>query len=337
LTTRLSARSTIRFGELLKGYWASFHWSLIIASILIIGVLIILFKIKRLPWGHISLLFFVTLFPLLENILLMEHATSYTYDRMKFIFPLCLSFFACTAYFNILIKKNRGKWAAAILIPLMVIGAHNWNTYSELRPFGNTTYKWNEGALSGNIDFSNYIYSNYVRGNLILGSIHNVRGYDNLLFDQSIYELADGKTLYSIAKVRGKGYAVLLRPEIQLWNKNIHKCAEIINLASNEVGIIIRNENAVITEYKNSVFAANVSDDQWKFGVDVSHNKVLIEYNPVIDRILSGASSLKANGFQAKIVAIERSDNWISVVCEQDADLTSFYFPNIITVEHNTR
>lgn len=95
---RFLARSskTGSFEELLLGYWQSYGLFLLI----ILGAMLMVFTqsykedLKLNFEKHKVLAFFalISLFPLLENVILLQHASQFSFDRLKFIVPFAVIF-----------------------------------------------------------------------------------------------------------------------------------------------------------------------------------------------------------------------------------------------------
>ena len=92
IKSRFLERSIVETAELTEvfgGYFKSFLYLWVLFLILIIWSFIQNGKLEiRHGW-----MLFVMAFPLVENLIMKEHAISYTYDRMKGIFVL--SFLIC--------------------------------------------------------------------------------------------------------------------------------------------------------------------------------------------------------------------------------------------------
>lgn len=116
--------------------------------------------------------------PLLENLIMLQHATQFSFDRLKFIFPAALLIGLSLLYF-----RTKGRTVLAGLITLAAIQ-------------GCMTYKKdiNNYAAWPQIDEQNKQLASLVEQELnvkcaVLSTDMSVRGYANLLFHRGIYEL----------------------------------------------------------------------------------------------------------------------------------------------------
>ena len=188
--------------SVIGGYVDSFKWIwlyiLLFSSFLIVKTGKIVFQ-KRI-------FLFLTLFPILENVIMKQHAVSYTYDRMKLAF--FLSLFACILTVNVLdsCKNLRIAQTTAISI-LALLCILNLNSYIHSQK-----YIWQTDYRTANQEFATYINENYSDSVLGLEG-YSVRGYANMLFGRGIYEWRNRDTLIEIAASTGKKYAVILKAQ----------------------------------------------------------------------------------------------------------------------------
>lgn len=162
--------------DFFAGYGLSF--GLFLAAVAIaLGVLV--WKRRTLNWPRsTALLLAAASLPLLENLLLLQHATQFSFDRLKFIFPaalvLGLAFIAL---------KTPGR---ALLAVLLVAAALQ----------NGQTYRQDIAGYAGwrVIDQQNQALVGLVKGQValdctLISTDMTVRGYANLLFHRSIHEL----------------------------------------------------------------------------------------------------------------------------------------------------
>lgn len=162
--------------DFFAGYGLSF--GLFLAAVtLALGVLV--WQRRTLHWPRSTvLLVLAASLPLLENLLLLQHATQFSFDRLKFIFPAAL--LLGLAFISL---GGKGRAVLAMLLGFAVW--QNAQTYrSDLAGYAG----W------GAIDRQNQALATLVRGQVDLGCTlistdMTVRGYANLLFHRSIHEL----------------------------------------------------------------------------------------------------------------------------------------------------
>ena len=123
------------------------------------------------------LIFVAACIPLLENIVMLQHATQFSFDRLKFIFPAALILAFSFARF-----ETKGR---AILLALILISSFH----------GYKSYKADMSGYSswGSIDAENRQLVSRISGKVdmecaVFSSNLAVRGYANLLFHRGIYE-----------------------------------------------------------------------------------------------------------------------------------------------------
>ena len=191
-----------------SGYLSSFLYLWLLILILIIWNFI---KNKKIVLKH-GLLFLVLFFPVLENIIMSQHAIQYSYDRMKLIFGI--SFLICELSNN-LFNKNKNKLLLKIPLLLIVIVSCLLNYKSYVN---DKSYIWEAPQKNTNEKFVKYINENY--DNYILGSNTIVRGYVNMLFEKGIYEISNINHITDIAKQKNKDYAILVNFHLDYWNMN---------------------------------------------------------------------------------------------------------------------
>ena len=184
--------------ELLTGYIHSFLFWWVLLSVLFIGTLV---KNKKVELRHGSVLLLLA-FPCLENILMQEHAISYSYDRMKMVY--LLSFVTCELFDQFMDGIDK-QFRIRLFMAVAAIFTSGLNVVYYLHT---TDYRWKTDYRQNNKIFADYIHENYQ--NNVLGTNRPVRGYINLLFHRGIYEKKKIEELLSIAKEKNKQYAVYL-------------------------------------------------------------------------------------------------------------------------------
>jgi hypothetical protein len=239
------------FIELIISYIESFGPYLI--GLLLLLVAFILFrgtlsKKDHFTNGNRKVWIFVTLFPMLENIIMMQHASSYTYDRLKLIiFIITIT----TVLFLQIIEQKR--WMIYVfLIASMVVSLFQLagitylsnNNFYTTNKIGKTYMRsWKIPAISCN----DVIKSELVGcDNAVFAQKYGISGYSNILFDKGIYEyIPDINTLWDITYSRNKTKAVWLINEDAGWGIYIYNNAFICDFAENKlkiIGVVNRND-----------------------------------------------------------------------------------------------
>lgn len=244
LEKRFNARSasstTTSFMDLLNGYATSFGYLLILIPILLVITFIVYrnFKwIKKSAFFSNKTVFFVAFFPILENVVMKQHAIYYTFDRMKLSFILIL--IICDLLY-LIFDKVRGfnlsalptAAAAALLIGVCTINIVTFPTSGRC---------WEINYRESNKLLAEYCVSRCNETNSVYGfDTLTVRGYINLLFGRSMYEYATKESVIQAAQERNMRYAVTIYAGNPpgVWNINRLARAEIYDLQTNRTTIV---------------------------------------------------------------------------------------------------
>lgn len=206
LRDRYHMRTTYSYAttfNLLWGYWKSFKSLWILLPVLGIGCVILNKGVKWIKdYFHMIPMLFVMLFPLLENIIMKDHAISYTYDRMKLIYPLLLAAFVLIAAAS----EKRTWYMLGVLAVVGVVSVGNVNAY-----VGNPEYLWSAEYRKESEKLAEYCRENYHEDSLYGLQNAAVRGYVNMMFDRGMYENIAEDELLTLAEERDAKYAVLVQ------------------------------------------------------------------------------------------------------------------------------
>ncbi|KPC50400.1 hypothetical protein [Amantichitinum ursilacus] len=172
-----SARADL--GMLISGYADSYGLYLVVAA-LALGVLAFWPRREQRP-DIPAMLLLLAVFPLLENLVMLQHAVMYTYDRMKLVTALALVIALVLAR----LIQYRARWPLALLSALVVLGAaQNLRQFNKLKA---PMAAWPQVAQA-NAQLKQQIAQAVPLDCAVLGTNNRVRGYLNMLFDRSIYE-----------------------------------------------------------------------------------------------------------------------------------------------------
>jgi hypothetical protein len=122
-------------------------------------------------------IFLASCIPTIENLVMLQHAMMYSFDRLKFIFPAAIIFAFCFARSNLVAR-------ALLLVALIFASSQGYKSYrADLADYSS----WAE------IDKSNKVLAEKVKPLIqlkctVFASNIQVRGYANLLFNHGIYE-----------------------------------------------------------------------------------------------------------------------------------------------------
>jgi len=231
LKSRFMARNittSVEYTALFGSYLKSFLFWWIFLFVLVIWILI---KRKSLAGRNLFWLF-VFLFPAAENILMKQHAISYTYDKMKLVFFFSLLACELVVQLDRLYTDKKKAFSSLIIIFTLACGLLNYRSYKN-----DSSYIWEANYRADNERIADYINENY--SDAVLGvEDASIRGYMNLLFGKGIYEYTKPDRLLRRAKSKGKRYAVMITIE--------DKC--VWNMYDLSGGIVYDRETDTVTE-----------------------------------------------------------------------------------------
>lgn len=326
LKNRFFARN-IASSTLLTDVFGSYLKSFLLLWILLF-FLIIWNIIKN---GKIELknkcILFVLAFPLLENVVMKEHALSYSYDRMKMVF--ILSYLICELEAQILVSYEKRNKAAFIIIAIVTVICcfGNLNYYRK-----DSKYIWDITYRETNKKISEYINQNY--WNSVLTTNASVRGYLNLLFNRGIYEWGDIDSVRDIALQKGKRYAIELKTLGAPGNMYQLTGAIVYDAVADKFIYIKLRSDGTIVELNNDVEEynlADLTDENWTSGYSNVGNVLLFYYEEELLNNLRNGTFVSTGERQFTIQDIKYDSQWIKVTVEGDA--SSCKYPAYISIQ----
>ena len=324
-TTSVSTKS------LLLGYIGSFgYFFLLLIITIVVAVVIKLLSRNEVRYCSFLLknkyLLLVTFIPTLENFIMKEHAISYSYDRMKLIFPLVLIYVDFMGYIISVIKDKLLPVIAIALCGLMSIG----NLYHYVN---DNSYIWDVNYRECNTSLSNML-TDYTE-KACYGYSGAVRGYLNLLLDRGIYECMPFESLVNKAAEHGSRYAVYILPKensLASWNMYELQGAIVYDLQGDEYTIIQKSGSDFTKTIQRGVIATSRTDENWENGVSRSDNILLFNYSEkTLDELTNAGVLIGVEGKRHKIDSIDFDDNWIRV--ELNDAPNDCRYPNVIGIE----
>lgn len=317
--------------DVLKGYVNSYTYLLIVLLFMLIVCLCIK-KARNTLVVNIKgdfrywIIFAV---PLLENIIMKEHAASYSFDRIKGIFLLLLIFFSV---YDSLTRPKTGYFRRMVQIscPLLVLALSTWNLYNYVGR--DNIYRWKVDYLKDNQMMETYINQRYNGQNSDMFSNNVVRGYMNTLFQRGIHEaVSDSNVAIDISK--NKRYAVLLTVKPQQWQEDQLLCCKIIDNHSAVTKAISVQDGKIMENDSATIYQSNLSDQNWNNGISRNGAIVLFPNNPYnLQVIHKGGRYLASGNIQVSIQHVEYDSDWIRVICGAGSKLSAFAYPNVIEV-----
>lgn len=189
--------------DLLAGYWVSAKGLLVLLGAGLAVWAVLRLTGRRPAQGYTreqKLVVFLAAFPLLENLLMQQHALSYTYDRMKIALPAVLLLYALLYS----ITAGRRAWLAGAGAVVVLAACFFARTY---RTGGH--YIWAMDYQPGNQALFACIRQDF--DDSVLGCTAPVRGYVNMMAGRGCYEqVSDPYQLEEQAAAQQVRYIVLL-------------------------------------------------------------------------------------------------------------------------------
>ena len=216
--------------------WAAYilmsFMAFICLPLILLLILIIVADKAKVKWGKSLVLrnnlwlLLIFLIPLIENIIMNQHAIAYSYDRMKMVF--ILSFFTADLV-NIFVKIGYKKVITLVIAISIITSGINLYAYNTSQH-----YHWDAEYLTHNQEIADTIKQNFSDDEYVLGTNAEMGGYLNLLFNRGIHELITKEELIQIARENDKPYAIYLDAIDTPWNM-FWNMAEITNFEIIEI------------------------------------------------------------------------------------------------------
>lgn len=166
--------------ELLQGYSLSFGLFILVA---IIFLVVNYFrrteqKEPQIPFNKLTLtILAIATIPLLENLVMLQHASQFSFDRLKFIFP-------CAIFLGLCFLEQQKKSRALFCILILLSSVHGISSFKkDLKKHSS----WSEADIK-NQDLALKVKNEVKEDCALFSSNISVRGYSNLLFDRAIFE-----------------------------------------------------------------------------------------------------------------------------------------------------
>lgn len=336
LISRFMARNTlvsISISELVIGYFRSYGYLLVILIVLLIFTMS--YPVTRIKlWERLKenyIVGFVMTFPIIENLIMKEHAISYSFDRLKVILPLIFVFLIL--YDSWGFEINKKKIFRVIINIIVVFGCiFNLVTYT----YTDNQYRWKVDYLEDNAQFVNEITKDYTKDNsIIVQDGWRAWGYAQLLFDRNIYSTAfySKLELENIIKKKNKQYIVYIYPEESNWDKA--RYSKIIVFDNIEKSVQVGNyigDEKVDYMNQNIIKAASLTDENWINGVASDGMSLLFQNNEYNDAIIGNAKYININGENIQIYHIDKNEQWIRIDFKEPIDSKVVQYPNDIEV-----
>ena len=327
LKNRFMARNvttTVELTEVFGGFYKSLLYIWVLFVVLIIWN-IAMKKNIEVRYGTLML---IMAFPVIENIIMKQHALSYSYDRMKAGF--LMSFMICDLSVQLWeYYKYKRLIVGSILTLTLLMGLLNIKSYKN-----DESYIWNTNYRQDNEIIAAYINDNYSDSVLGLDG-YSVRGYINLLFGRGIYEWRDADYIVSTANEMEKKYGVMLSVEdAGAWNVYDLSGATVYDCINGDIRKITVNDGAIIDEVQvneNGYQLSELTDENWTNGYSSTNNTLLFDYNTNLLFELKSGKFIRCSDKIFNITDFNYDTQWITV--SVDGDASACMYPEIVFIE----
>ena len=251
--------------------------------------------------NKIAFLFVVSTIPLVENIVMLQHAGQFSFDRLKFIFPAAILIAFVYARLN-------NVFRFVLAISLLVASFHGYSSYrSDLGRYS---------AWKG-VNYENKLLVNAIKASTdiqcsVLLSNIGVRGYANLLFNRGIFEykksIDDAQKLLNKTKSCSAVYLVGKHSFVDL-----QKYTKSIVLFPNGSGYSLSPLEIGYTPPLSAV----LTDSHWKNGIALDEAGIAIPNTESLKTQLSKKGDLIfRNGEVRKIRRVVVNKDFLQVYLE---------------------
>lgn len=216
---RFFARSTQRgsITDLIGGYGLSYGIFLLITLVVVVRGYIFGAGIagKNQYSAIVAIVLLASTVPLIENLIMLQHATEFSFDRLKFIIPSAIAI--------ALALNDRSFWFRSFVIAATAFAClHGVKSHrSDMARYSDWSHHHQENIglverLREHVDF----------GCATFASNLGVRGYANLLIGRSIYEYKTLDQAHTLNRERGGCASVFLEgswvfPDLQRYSQSI--------------------------------------------------------------------------------------------------------------------
>lgn len=298
---RFLARNTSsgNLNSLIGGYGLSYGLFVII----VISVVAFSFFIRQqkkesseLKINVIAFLFVAATIPLIENMIMLQHANVFSFDRLKFIFPASI---IIAASFSRLSKKGR----VFLYFTLIIASIQGYTSYKT--DLGN--YKQWGGIDAKNKFLASLISaSTDVNCSVLLSNI-NVRGYANLLMNRSIYEFTPKEKSLELLEKNKSCSAVYIEGIPKFPDLPYYSSSLITKPDGKEILIAHLDSGSISSEFF-------ITDQNWQNGIAKHWTGFLLPNTDNIkSQLVKGADIIFTNGEIRKIISINANGIYLNV------------------------
>lgn len=321
---------------LFTGYWHSFQFTWIFMSILLLTALSVGFFNRRcridgskvvIP-AHWYILLIVSVVPIFENFIMKQHAISYTFDRMKLVYPIVFVSCICAdVILNVPWKKVHGLrgGSAGLCAAALVTGLANFHSYiKDPLYIRQADYRKDNAKLVE-------MLSSY-RDDAVFGIGTSVRGYLNMTLHSGCYEWIDISRLQQLSASQGKKYAIELFTSGGAGNMYNLSGATVYDYQKARYTSITKAGHSFTTTSGSGYPVSSLTDPNWEKGISRKSNVVLLPRNNRMLDELKSAKKLSAGAAEAGILHYDADNLWIRVTLDRRPQ-KEFAFPAFVRPE----
>ena len=237
---------------------------------------------------RIGFLFLAATIPLLENLLMLQHADQFSFDRLKFVFPaaiiICL-FFA------------RSAMAGRILL-ILAVSVASAQGYSSYKASLSQHSYWAQADMLNRSLVNAVSRATDMKCTVFLSNL-GVRGYANILLDRGMYEYKSKDESKQLMSHRHACSAVHLEGE---WIYNDLPRYKRATLTRPD-GSTVEFESVNIGSVEKDFF---LTDSSWEQGIARNWAGFFVPNTDALrTQLVAGAEVILANGEVRKVVRTE--------------------------------
>lgn len=316
--------------ELLHGYWESYGILLLIPFALALLLLIMKLAKHRMNFSlppFVGGMLFILCVPILENILMLQHAVEYNFDRLKTLIPIVFMISVLIPVFNKRIRETiMIIWVVAIIINV-------WAFYKVERE--SIYFNNKESDIQKYIDDDQSLIKllqQQTKPDAVYAIRGGVRGWVNLTLNRSVYErVLDLQQLNTILQQRDATQGVWLLGDdvgnqVYAWNS-----ALIYDVDTDSKRYITLSGS-----FNTDEVPFPIIDDNWINGIGrVSASFIIVGSSEAQEKFLPGNVVTFINGEKRTIQKVEVEGSFIKINVEGDVlDWRLLGFPSKIFVEN---
>lgn len=245
---------------------------------------------------NVAFLFFAAAIPLFENIIMLQHAVQFSFDRLKFVFPAAI-------IISLAFARLCRVWRYVLAVSLAFASIHGFSSYQMGLLHSRV---WAE------IDFRNKLLANSIIKSTnidcsTLLSNFDVRGYSNLLFNRGIYENKSIEDSKELIKKTQACSAIYLEGRWGFTDLPYYKKAWVI-LANGDSFSLSHLEIGEVSPY------FFFTDSSWQNGVARNWAGFFVpNTEPLREQLTIGSDLIFKNGEVRKIVNVMPSGQYLNV------------------------